>query len=300
MAKVAFISDLHLEAQKAPDLAAPQADAAVFVGDVLAPNEDREDSAVRRIEKICRGWDMPVFLVPGNHEFEGRLIDRELDRLRQHARDSFVQVMYNDSAVVGSGKNSALLLGSTLWTDFGLYGPDKQQESFNHCARRFGDFNYRREDGSFLEFDEVLDEFRAAMSWICIEADQSDLPVIVASHFAPHRGSLAKKWEGDESSAWFINNLGDEIVQKVAVWIHGHTHSAIRYKVGSRKGFGHVIGNPYGFHETIVLDELNEVARQMMLDRYPEIEITGQITLSEVPSFRGMEVVEVSGTGMVE
>lgn len=300
MAKIAFISDLHLETQEAPNLDAPRADAAVFVGDILAPrHDDKQDSAVRRIERICQGWDMPVFLIPGNHEFEGRLIDRELDRLRLHSQDSFVQVMYNDSAVVGAGDNAVLLLGTTLWTNFELYGKDSQEDSYNHCARRFGDFNYRREDGSFLELDEVVSEFSAAMSWLSIESQQSDLPIVVASHFAPHRNSVAKKWEGDESSAWFVNDLHNEVVEKVAAWIHGHTHSPVRYRVGRRPGFGHVLGNPYGFHETIVLDDLNEIARQMILDRYPEIEITGKITLSEVPSFKGMEIVEVSSEGVV-
>lgn len=300
MAKIAFISDLHLETQAAPDLAVPRADAAVFVGDILAPrSDDEQDSAVRRLENVCRGWDMPVFLIPGNHEFEGRLIDKELNRLREHAQDSFVQVMYNDSAVVGEGEACVLLLGTTLWTDFGLYGHDKRQEAFSYCARRFGDFQHRREDGSFLELDEVMDEFRAAMAWLSVEVQQSSLPVVVATHFAPHRSSVAKRWEGDESSAWFVNDLPDETIQKYAAWIHGHTHSAVKCKVGDIPGFGHVLGNPYGFHETIVLDELNGIARQMILDRHPEIEITGKITLSEVPSFKGMEIVEVSREGVV-
>lgn len=299
MAKIAFISDLHLEAQERPILARPEAEVAVFVGDILGArkeNYDNDDSAVRRLDRWAQDWGMPVFLVPGNHEFEGRLIGRELDRLHRHAQGSGVRVLYNDSAIVGQ-EEPVLLLGSTLWTDFSLYGAQDSESCFNRCARRFGDFNIRREDGSFLELDEILVEFVAATTWLGTEMDQAQHPCVVATHFAPHKGSVADQWKNDVDTSWFVNDLPETLIEKAAAWIHGHTHSRFDYQVGRRNGFGRVFCNPYGFHQKIVLNELNEISRKMILERHPEIEVVGEITLAEVQGDKQLRVIDVSAKG---
>lgn len=300
MAKIAFISDLHLETQECPVFDIGDAEAVVFVGDILGSREEhlqKDDSSVRRLAPLAQEWGIPVFLIPGNHEFEGRIIEEELQRLEQHARGTGVKVLYNESAIVGS--DPVVLLGTTLWTDFSLYGQDKAEAMFNHCARRIGDLNHLRPDGSLLEYDEIIAEFLSAKAWLEVEMSYAQHPVVVASHFAPHQGSVDPKWQGDKATAWFVNRLPENLIEKAAVWLHGHTHSRFDYKVGQRSGHGHVMCNPYGFHQKFVLDELSESAKRMILDAHPEIAITGELVVGELPGRKNLRHIQIGTSGLV-
>jgi Icc-related predicted phosphoesterase len=296
MAKLAFVSDLHWEAQRSEPLdkqAMDGVDALLVLGDVLGHHAQgvakKDDSAVKR---LSQWWDGPTFLVPGNHEFEGTLVDRELRRLRKHAQGTNVDILYQDEVVIGQGADAVRILGTTLWTDFCLHGQQRQQESFNKARSRFGDFNSRREDGSFLDLQDVVKEHQAARAWLELMLSQGQLPTVVATHFAPHPGSIAPRWRKDEpTGAWFVNRLPDELVGKPLAWIHGHTHDYLDYQVGA----GRVMCNPSGFVDLVELDELNDVSRKLMLDRHPELAILGHITLREVPQFKGPRILDIQG-----
>jgi calcineurin-like phosphoesterase family protein len=67
---------------------------------------------------------------------------------------------------------------------------------------------------------------------------------VVLSHHCPHPGSIPPEFVGDPGN-WFFNvNLEQYILdKKPALWIHGHTHAPMDYKVGETR----VYCNPKGY-----------------------------------------------------
>lgn len=169
MAKLAFLSDLHWEAQAetpVPKGRLEGCDALLVLGDVLGRYATLwlgEDAS--SVTRLARWWEGPTFLVPGNHEFDGVAIQPELDRLRRHARGTNVQVLYNDSAVVGAGQDRVRILGTTLWTDFCLHGKQRQVYDYERCAKKIKDLQ-ERADGSRLKFGTLwMNTPRRANGW---------------------------------------------------------------------------------------------------------------------------------------
>jgi hypothetical protein len=68
-----LLSDLHLETESFDPVPAPQAELLVLAGDV--------DSTWAGYERFA-GWPVPVIVVAGNHEFDGRDFDAASQGLR--------------------------------------------------------------------------------------------------------------------------------------------------------------------------------------------------------------------------
>jgi predicted phosphodiesterase len=64
--KIQLLSDLHLETELFDPVPAPGADLLALAGDI--------DSTWQAFERFA-GWPVPVLVVAGNHEFDGRELD---------------------------------------------------------------------------------------------------------------------------------------------------------------------------------------------------------------------------------
>ena len=63
------------------------------------------------------------------------------------------------------------------------------------------------------------------------------------THHAPSYQSVAGQYRGDLLNATYANHL-DALVEKVDLWVHGHTHHSFDYKIGE----GRVVCNPRGYY----------------------------------------------------
>ena len=106
--KLNILSDLHLSVG-GMDRPRNDADVVVLAGDIARP---REAAA------WALGFDKPVLYVLGNHEFYGGSIDGTADELKRLCAGSHVHVLDDDEIVI----DGVRFLGSTLWTDFRLFG----------------------------------------------------------------------------------------------------------------------------------------------------------------------------------
>ena len=106
--KLHILSDLHLTVG-ALEVPANEADAVILAGDVARPKE-----AVAWALRFAK----PVFYVAGNHEFYGDSIPGTMAELKRLCAGTAVHVLDNDEAVFGGVR----LLGTTLWSDFMLFG----------------------------------------------------------------------------------------------------------------------------------------------------------------------------------
>ena len=110
--KLNILSDLHLS-RGALTLPENDADVAILAGDIARPPE-----AVA----WASGFPIPVIYVPGNHEFYGGSILGTVDALRQQCAGTQIHLLDNDEAIIGGVR----FLGTTLWTDFMLFGEGEE------------------------------------------------------------------------------------------------------------------------------------------------------------------------------
>ena len=66
----------------------------------------------------------PVIYVPGNHEYYGNVIPKLTVELKRVCQNTNVVVLDNDTAEIGG----VVFLGTTLWTDFNLFGDAEAAE----------------------------------------------------------------------------------------------------------------------------------------------------------------------------
>lgn len=88
-------------------------------------------------------------------------------------------------------------------------------------------------------FDEWIDKLDESTSKFGVREKR-----ICVSHFLPSWKSVHPKYAGQSMNAYFASN-NDDRVEKVDLWIHGHTHCNQNYNIGNAR----VICNPRGYSE---------------------------------------------------
>lgn len=254
--KLLVLSDLHLDVAPLELSRNVDFDVAVLAGDIRAPG----DAAIRwmRASNALRG--RPVVFVPGNHEYYGAHLDQMRDRMRELAQHSNVHVLDGDVVVL----DGVRFLGATLWTDFGLAMPsheglqsdppramraaalglaDYLQIRFGECRAASGPVP----GGRVLRPQDTAEIHAGQRAWLLNQLrSPSDGTTVVVTHHAPHRRSLAPRFQGNWLSPAFVSELPDEFFQVPALWVHGHTHECFDYVVHETR----VVCNPRGYVRT--------------------------------------------------
>jgi predicted phosphodiesterase len=233
--KLHVLSDLHLNVGEfeAPDT---PADVIVLAGDIARP------------DKACawaRDLGKPVVYVAGNHEFYGGSIDGRLREIRRLCTGSRVHFLEADEFRI----DGVRFLGTTLWTDFALFGDGPQRtQAMQQAGSLIRDFSAIRRaespEGFFSPEDSVA-LFARARAWLESRLlEPFDGPTVVVTHHAPSPKSAHPRFAGSLLNAAFISDaeplLGGD---RVGLWIHGHTHDSFDYTVAGTR----VLCNPRGY-----------------------------------------------------
>jgi predicted phosphodiesterase len=233
--KLNILSDLHLGqgALAAPD---NDADLVILAGDVARPAE-----AIAWASRM----DKPVLYVPGNHEFYGGSIAGTLAELKGLCEGTRVRVLDDEEAVVAGIR----FLGSTLWTDFLLFGDGEGRTAAVAEALRF------MRDYSRIFLDEArqtlftpLDSaalFQRHAAWLADRlAQPHGGPTVVITHHAPSPRSIHPRFADSMLNACFVSDLGALLDgSRVRLWVHGHTHDSFDYELNGTR----VVCNPRGY-----------------------------------------------------
>jgi predicted phosphodiesterase len=233
--KLNVLSDLHLTLgpPRAPD---NDADVVILAGDVARPPE-----AIAWARQLAK----PVLYVPGNHEFYGGSVDATLRALRELAAGTNVRVLDDDDAAI----DGVRFVGSTLWTDFNLFGTagerDVAMEEARHFMRDFTRIN--RDDDTQTPFtpEDSAARFRIHAGYLeerLRVAAQG--PTVVVTHHAPSRRSVHPRFAPSRLNACFVSDL-EHLLDgtRVQLWVHGHTHDSFDYVVNGTR----VVCNPRGY-----------------------------------------------------
>jgi Icc-related predicted phosphoesterase len=232
--KIHILSDVHLEFAKFK-YEVPECDVVVLAGDIhpgVAGVMWAQDTF----------GDTPVLYVPGNHEFWGkRRLHRHLEKMKDKAKGSNVQVLYNDAVVLGGVR----FMGATMWTDFNLYG-----NPHNACivARAdMGDYEEIWMDvrQPIIPQDLIREHNVSKVFMYTTTAQPFEGKTVMISHHAPSELSCAEKYRNDKLTPAYASRLENDMLDmNIDLWIHGHIHDSADYMIGDSR----VICNPRGYH----------------------------------------------------
>jgi Icc-related predicted phosphoesterase len=240
-------SDLHEEFTKWIPPAVPEHDVVVVAGDLST----RMRRGPARLHEM--GLDeRPVVYVGGNHEFYGEKRDRELEKAREAALAyPNIHILQDEEVVIGGTR----FLGATLWSDFRLFGDDRQEEAMTLAGEKVGGMNdfqrirmASKGYGRFRPIDAVIEHTRT-VAWLRARfVEPFDGPTVVVTHHAPSARSLPSGGRDDVLATAYASNLDDLVASSGAsLWLHGHIHEARDYEIGGTR----VLSNPRGYVETV-------------------------------------------------
>jgi predicted phosphodiesterase len=242
--KLHILSDLHL-GQGALALSPTDADLVILAGDIARPPQ-----AVAWASQLGK----PVLYVLGNHEFYGGSIETTAAQFKTLSARSNVRLLDDEGVVIGNVR----FLGSTLWTDFLLFGEGEQREAAIEDAVRFmRDYSRIRtadDPRAVLHPRDTAARFQRHAAWLAAElARPHDGPTVVITHHAPSTRSIHPRFESSLLNACFVSRAEHLLdSDRVRLWVHGHTHNSFDYTVNGTR----VVCNPRGY----ALEGVNENA----------------------------------------
>ena len=229
--RIHVLSDLHIEVaswQPQP----VECDVVVLAGDI--------GNHMQGMEWGRYIWpDKEILYVPGNHEFYrlGRV--ETLREMRVRARELGVHLLDNDEVVIAGIR----FLGSTLWTDFNLFGEDLKKAAMAEGKKYLNDFRLIRERFRVFSPARSVQLHKTSRAWLRAKLDES-FPgkTVVITHHLPSARSVAERYKASLTSACFASHL-DDLMGASVLWIHGHTHDSFDYVLRGTR----VVCNPRGY-----------------------------------------------------
>lgn len=238
--KVQIFSDLHLDVCPIkPITIVPGVDLVIVAGDVC-------EGVLRAFEHLRRivPMNIPILMVPGNHEFYHKFIPDELTVTIAQAGAFNLHVL-SDAAVELGGIRFA---GATLWTDYGIFGEANQAAVMNACAMGMNDHRLigwqKKPWLRFRPQEAALLHHRSKAYLEAILSTAFNGPTVVITHTAVHWNSILPKYRADPVTAAFVSDMSATIEAfRPTLWVHGHVHNSCDYRVGGTR----IVCNPHGY-----------------------------------------------------
>lgn len=237
--RIQLLSDLHLETESFAPEPNPAAELLVLGGDI----DSSWDSLA-----LFRDWPVPVLMVAGNHEFDGREVDEAWPALRERCEALGIVLLERESRVVQAADGARIRFVATVrWCDFDLYG-----EAGRATAMRAAGYYMRimrsTRHGVAFDPDGVREEAIACRDWLAAELAKARGDwdrTVVLTHFAPSLRSADPRYGAQPGTASFCN-ADDALLPAATTWIHGHLHCRHDYLVEHAQGRTRVVCNARG------------------------------------------------------
>lgn len=241
-------SDLHLEFPAAMQRFRVPAglayDAVILAGDI-----HRHTHAIAWAEQTFAG--KLIIYVMGNHEAYRAQLPGLIGELRKAAGEHGVTFLQCNEHV--DQEHGVRFLGTTLWTNFALFGGAQAQACMLEAARCMPDFKIIEigkapvapdaMPSAILKPSDTVKFFNQQKRWLAGKlAEPFAGKTVVVTHHLPSAVSVAPRYRNDPVSAAFASKT-DKLVAQADLWIHGHTHDSFDYAIGKCR----VVCNPRGY-----------------------------------------------------
>jgi Icc-related predicted phosphoesterase len=234
MIKFAYASDFHFERYPIDSVInfitnwefEPLTNGIILAGDITTGVHN-----VMRILEII--WDVhhiPIYYVPGNHEYYGSSLaefDAELHRLDQNENINILnrKCLFVHGVMIAG----AQCISDMSYPDSGLFVLKNNYADFSYIT----DFDdtytiYGKEDRQFIER-------------VCKITNDTK---IIISHNPPHPICVSSSYINNPNNCMFVNDYSD-ILDNYSpnIWICGHTHAKMNKETYNTK----IYTNPYGY-----------------------------------------------------
>ncbi len=196
-----------------------------------------------------------VLYVAGNHEYYGHALPVLTHKLKKGCEGSPIRLLECDTISLSGIR----FLGCTLWSDFEVCGD--RAASIDAAGTTMTDYRRIRVSPQYrkLRPSDSITFHAASLKWLRESMGHSTEPTVVVTHHAPSPRSLAPGWELDPISGAYASRLDDWIEHcGVLLWVHGHTHHCVDYRIGGTRILSNQRGYPDqpagGFRPDLVLD----------------------------------------------
>ncbi len=224
--KIRILSDLHLEfhrdkgVQFIKSLEVNDTDVLVLAGDIITQKHIKE-CLTQFANKFPK-----VFYIHGNHEFyKARRDDVVYATVEAVLKNNTNLYWLNRNVVTIDGVR---FVGTTLW-----FPSNKQSLKLKN---RINDF-YCVEGCDPWAFEENDKNVK----FLTDEVKKGD---VVITHHLPSFKSVHQMYKGDPMNCYFVCEMDNLIIERQpTLWIHGHTHFSMDYKVENTR----IVCNPYGY-----------------------------------------------------
>lgn len=234
--KLAIFSDLHIEFTTwQPPKEAHEADVIILAGDIHVGK--------RGIAWISENFSKPVVYVLGNHEYYGNTVQKMNKEIKELTKQTNIHLLIDDAITI----DDVCFIGSTLWTDYNLF--ENKVDSAALAQRKMHDFKKIRfnQGGRYrkITLGDVGRLHSDSKAFIKQSLNKKEgIKTVVVTHHAPSILSLMSEHKEDLLSAAYASNLEEFIINhQPNLWVHGHTHHNIDYKIGDTR----VVSNQRGY-----------------------------------------------------
>lgn len=238
--RLLILSDLHHELwrEKAPhiDSKISRPDVVILAGDI--------SGGAQAVEWAANAFtDIAVLYVLGNHEAYGKNLEDVQHEIEAACMGVPNIHFLNCGEYIHDGVR---FIGATLWTDFKLFGDDTRADAMHEAESVMTDYKrirlakkgYRK-----LRAADTAHLHAGHKSWIKKKlAELFAGSTVVITHMAPSLQSVPEHYRTDLSSASFASQM-DDLVSQADLWVHGHMHETLDYRVGKCR----VVCNPCGY-----------------------------------------------------
>ena len=223
--KLQLLSDLHLETETFEPAPAPGAELLVLAGDI--------DATWAGYARFAH-WPVPVWVVAGNHEFDGRELNQAWPALRAHCASYGLRLLQREAALFTAASGQRIrVLGATRWSDFDLFGA-AQRPRAERAAGYFLRLMNATRNGRPIDAAGVRAEGQACRAWLETELGATARgrwdKTVVITHFAPSLHSADPRYGRQPGTASFCN-ADDDLIPRADLWLHGHLHCRHDYRV---------------------------------------------------------------------
>lgn len=223
----------------------PRADVVILGGDC-----HKASALMPFAEKVRQAQQAKaVIVIAGNHEFHGGKYHDVLKELRAMA-EAFENVYFleRESIVI----DEVMFLGTTLWTDFALYGPDVMADCIRTSETTWSDFTKIGFGDSLLTARDIIAIFNESKAWLrSALASASVSRQIVVTHHGVSRQCVAPKYRGTSIAPAYASDLEDLVaVSSAAYWCYGHTHWSQQVRCAGKLLISNARGYENQWHRT--------------------------------------------------
>ena len=184
-------------------------------------------------------------------------VNGQKNRLRYTFQGSPTPFLSNDTWE----HEGVIYIGTTLYTDFKLFGSERKRECMDYARNHMNDFkrctffkHIKKKDSGIVETltpEDYLYLFKGSFGYIKNSIERyrrsnCKLPVVVMTHFAPTPYHIADKYKNDPLSAAFASDLREEIKEmpEIRLWCCGHIHNSVDFILGKCR----FVSEPFGYY----------------------------------------------------